>query len=74
MINEATKTHIIKKTRRSLRNTCGCVALDLKKTLYNGLMNSAPAGTSDAEVRSVQVWHLQPGWKKSITCQGQCPR
>lgn len=65
------KVPVIKKPGRRLRNTCGSIAFDLKKQLYNGLMNSAPPhGPSDDKVKKHFVVVFMVGLKVKYYCEG----
>lgn len=50
---EVFKVPIIKKPIIRLRYTCGSIALNLKKQLYNGLMNSAPPDRPSDDKESI---------------------
>lgn len=73
---------IIKMSCRSLRNMCDSIALNLKKQLHNGLMNSAPPdGRSDDKVKKnlgvvfmvrLEVKYYLPGAISTMTQCSSC--
>lgn len=76
------KVPLIKKPSRRLRNTYDSIALDLKKQLYNGLMNSAPLyGPSDDKESKhldvvfmvrLEVKYYLPGAMSTMTLCSSC--